>query len=153
MQKETVANIVGALARAVTDAIEDDIATTGQGAAGAAALVHLSKYRGERINDLRVPLELSHPGCVRLVDRLEERKLVARSDASDGRAVAGHLPTSWADVRSAGAGQVDHIAIEPSVLLQLSQPATLCDHGGESDGSKSIYQEVFLEHGGLRGQG
>jgi len=39
---------------------------------------------------------LSHPGCVRLVDRLEERKLVARSDASDGRAVAVELTAGGA---------------------------------------------------------
>lgn len=94
MKRETVANVVGALAQAVVDAVEDDIAgSIRHGPTAAAALVHLSKYAGDTINALRVPLELSHPGCVRLVDRLEERKLVARADASDGRAVAVELTT------------------------------------------------------------
>jgi DNA-binding MarR family transcriptional regulator len=95
LKRQTVANIVGALAHAVVDAIEDDVAkTVRHGPTAAAALVHLSKYDGDTINALRVPLELSHPGCVRMVDRLEGRKLVTRADTSDGRAVAVELTAS-----------------------------------------------------------
>lgn len=92
MGGETAANVVGALARALVDAIDERAAEpVGQGATGAAALVHLSKYEGENINALRTPLDLSHPGCVRLVDRLEENNLVARAEAPDGRAVTVEL--------------------------------------------------------------
>src|SRR5262249_6838450 len=95
MKKETVANIVGALAQAVVDAVEHDLAESiRQGPTGAAALVHLSKYGGDPITEPGVPLDLSHPGCVRLVDRLEQQKLVARQGATDGRAVAVALTAS-----------------------------------------------------------
>ncbi len=92
MGGETAANVVGALARALVDAIEQSAAeTVGHGPTAAAALVHLSKYDGENINALRTPLDLSHPGCVRLVDRLQENRLVARADGPDGRAVTVEL--------------------------------------------------------------
>jgi DNA-binding MarR family transcriptional regulator len=88
----TAVNVLGAFAQAVVDAIETRLETTTDlGPASAAALVHLSKYGGAGINALRVPLELSHPGCVRLVDRLEAQDLVVRGDAADGRAVALQL--------------------------------------------------------------
>jgi MarR family transcriptional repressor of emrRAB len=88
----TVNNIVGAFAQALVDAVESGVGSaTDQGPTSAAALIHLSKYGGEGINALRVPLELSQPGCVRLVDRLQEQSLLARRAAADGRAVALHL--------------------------------------------------------------
>jgi DNA-binding MarR family transcriptional regulator len=88
----TVNNIVGAFAQALVDQVEAGVGrATDQGPTSAAALVHLSKYGGEGINALRVPLALSQPGCVRLVDRLQEQSLVARRAATDGRAVALHL--------------------------------------------------------------
>jgi MarR family transcriptional regulator, negative regulator of the multidrug operon emrRAB len=86
MQSETVANVIGAFAQAVADAVQEAV-SEGSAAppSAAAALVHLSKYRDEPIDALRRPLGLSHPGCVRLVDRLEERRLVLRSEGSDRR--------------------------------------------------------------------
>jgi len=94
MGRETVANVLGALAQAIVDAVEaDTVSSAGQHGTAAAALVHLSKYAGESINTLRRPLELSHPGCVRLVDRLEQDDLVGRYEGSDRRAVAIHLTT------------------------------------------------------------
>ncbi|MEW6270778.1 MAG: MarR family transcriptional regulator [Thermodesulfobacteriota bacterium] len=85
MKTETVANVVGAFAQAVTDGVQ--AALDGRaGPQAAAALVHLSKYGGEPIDALRKPLRLSHPGCVRVVDRLEERRLVVRGEGRDRRA-------------------------------------------------------------------
>jgi len=95
METATLNNILGAFAQALVDAVQADVGRKiGHGPASTAALVHLSKYRGEGISALRVPLALSHPGCVRLVDRLQEHRLVVRRDAEDGRAVALQLTPS-----------------------------------------------------------
>ena len=95
MQTPTLANILGALAQALSDSVDDRIgAASGQSASGAAALVQLSKYPDESIDALRQPLGLSHPGCVRLVDRLERDALVERAPGRDGRSRAIHLTRS-----------------------------------------------------------
>ncbi len=95
MPSDTAVNVIGAFARALVDAIEESTtATVGQDSTATAALVHLSKYEGENINALRAPLDLSHPGCVRLVDRLERDDLVVRTGAPDGRAVTVELTPS-----------------------------------------------------------
>jgi len=85
VKPETIANVLGAFAQAITDGVHEAIDDRA-GPQGAAALVHLSKYGGEPIDALRRPLGLSHPGCVRLVDRLEERGLVVREEGEDRRA-------------------------------------------------------------------
>ncbi len=86
---DTVANILGALAQALTDGVGEAIAgERDRSPTDAAALVHLAKYRGGSIDALRAPLRLSHPGCVRLIDRLEEQRLVARGEADDRRSRA-----------------------------------------------------------------
>jgi DNA-binding MarR family transcriptional regulator len=97
LNRETVANVLGALAQAIVDGVETDTtATVGQSATAAAALVHLTKYAGESIDTLRRPLDLSHPGCVRMVDRLEQDELVERYEGADRRAVAVHLTADGA---------------------------------------------------------
>jgi MarR family transcriptional repressor of emrRAB len=88
------ANLLGALALTLTDRA-DAAVRDGAGVAGsdAAALVTLRNYaEGEPLDLLRRALALSHPGVVRVADRLEARGLVERrrSDA-DGRAVALRL--------------------------------------------------------------
>lgn len=86
MKSEAVANVLGAFAQAVTDSIEESIAKgLDQSRTSAAALVHLAKYPDETIEALRRPLALSHPGCVRLVDRLEKRRLLSRGEGEDRR--------------------------------------------------------------------
>ena len=86
MKRATVANILGALAQALTDEVHSELdAVTSYSRNSAAALVHLSKYSGEPIESLRVPLGLSQPGCVRLVDRLEQDGLVRRTTGADRR--------------------------------------------------------------------
>lgn len=88
MRVETIANVLGALACALTDRIHEGLDHAER---AAATLVHLSKYPGESIDALRGPLALSHPGCVRLVDRLEEERLVARTAGPDRRTRALRL--------------------------------------------------------------
>jgi DNA-binding MarR family transcriptional regulator len=82
---ERTANLLGALALTLADQIGT--------ASDAAALVTLRNYaEGEPLDLLRRALALSHPGVVRLADRLERRGLVERRRGErDGRAVALRL--------------------------------------------------------------
>jgi MarR family transcriptional regulator, negative regulator of the multidrug operon emrRAB len=82
---ERTANLLGALALTVADRM-----ATGS---DAAALITLRNYaEGEPLDLLRRALALSHPGVVRLADRLERRGLVERHRSErDGRAVALRL--------------------------------------------------------------
>ena len=91
---ERTANLLGALALTLSDRA----AAAVQGYAGvsgsdAAALVTLRNYaEGEPLDLLRRALALSHPGVVRLADRLQARGLVERHRSDrDGRAVALRL--------------------------------------------------------------
>ena len=91
---ERTANLLGALALTLSDraaaAVEADAGVSGS---DAAALVTLRNYaEGEPLDLLRRALALSHPGVVRLADRLAARGLVERHRGErDGRAVALRL--------------------------------------------------------------
>jgi MarR family transcriptional regulator, negative regulator of the multidrug operon emrRAB len=91
---ERTAQLLGALALTLADrtgaAVEQDAGVAGS---DAAALVTLRNYaEGEPLDLLRRALALSHPGVVRLADRLQARGLVERHrSARDGRAVALRL--------------------------------------------------------------
>jgi len=91
---ERTAQLLGALALALADragaAVEADAGLAGS---DAAALVTLRNYAdGEPLDLLRRALALSHPGVVRLADRLQARGLVERHRSErDGRAVALRL--------------------------------------------------------------
>jgi DNA-binding MarR family transcriptional regulator len=82
---ERTSNLLGALALTLADRI-----WTGS---DAAALITLRNYaEGEPLDLLRRALALSHPGVVRLADRLERRGLVERRRSEqDRRAVALRL--------------------------------------------------------------
>ncbi|MEO6600495.1 MAG: MarR family transcriptional regulator [Polyangiaceae bacterium] len=87
---DRLVNLFGALALGVTDRIRatraDEPALGGE---AAAALVVLGHETGLSIDQLSRVLGLSHPGTVRLVDRLALAKLVVRTVAEkDRRAVA-----------------------------------------------------------------
>lgn len=83
-----VANLLGACALAVGDA-ERDIteAAAGFGGAAAGALVTVESYPNRSIETLRRALGLTHPGAVRLVDRLVEQGWMRR-EPGEGRQVA-----------------------------------------------------------------
>jgi MarR family transcriptional repressor of emrRAB len=82
---ERTGNLLGALALTLADQI-------GTGS-DAAALITLRNYaEGEPLELLRRALALSHPGVVRLADRLQRHGLVERRRSErDGRAVALRL--------------------------------------------------------------
>ena len=86
MEKDRTLNLLGALALRMTDLMNTAVKTDrGLGGETAAALVTLGADPGISINVLRQILHLSHPGTVRLVDRLEVQGLVERRNGTDGR--------------------------------------------------------------------
>jgi DNA-binding MarR family transcriptional regulator len=84
------ANLLGALALVVADRTAAAITeATGQSGSGAAALSAMHQFLDRpTLDDLRRVLGLTPSGAVRLVDRLEDAGLVARSRGSDGRSRA-----------------------------------------------------------------
>jgi DNA-binding MarR family transcriptional regulator len=93
MDDERADNVVGALVLALSD----DIARAAQAQApepgpAAAAIALLGHEPGLSIERLRGAVALSHPGAVRLVDRLVADGLVVRAGSErDRRSVALHL--------------------------------------------------------------
>lgn len=90
MDVDRTANLLGALALALSDAIQAAVerqAPESGGAAAALALVHHEP--GMPIERVRRSLGLSHPGTVRLIDRLAGVGLLRRRPSgTDRRAVA-----------------------------------------------------------------
>ena len=81
------ANVLGALAQAITDRTASAIAAAaGQNVSAATALSALHQFLDRPTLDrLRDVLGLTHSGTVRLVDRLTEAGLVARGTGEDKR--------------------------------------------------------------------
>ncbi|MFG1932894.1 MarR family winged helix-turn-helix transcriptional regulator [Mycobacterium sp. NPDC048908] len=80
------ANLVGALSVAVTDRIKWAVFDGANlGGEAVAALVAIGHSPGMTITQLGSVLERSHPAAVRIVDRLQDAKLVKRDRASGDR--------------------------------------------------------------------
>lgn len=86
-------NVLGALVLAFHDEMRAAIETTaGRAGEGPSAVVLLGRHPGLSNDALRQVLGLSHPGAVRLIDRLHEDGLVERRPSSkDGRAIELYL--------------------------------------------------------------
>jgi DNA-binding MarR family transcriptional regulator len=98
---DRTANLLGALSLAVADQVEAaarDILD--HGGETPAALVVIGYGAGISNDMLRRILGLSHPGAVRLVDKLVSDGLVERGPGRDGRQVALHLTKRGRQVRS-----------------------------------------------------
>jgi MarR family transcriptional regulator, negative regulator of the multidrug operon emrRAB len=99
--EDRIANLLGALALAVIDRVEAAArATLQHGGETPAALVVIGYSEGMTNDTLRRILCLSHPGAVRLVDRLVADRLVRRRPGRDGREVALHLTERGSRARS-----------------------------------------------------
>ena len=87
------ANLLGALALTVTDAMRDAVASAspGRGGAAPAALVLLHDEPGMSVSALGEATGLTQPGAARLVDALEAEGLVVRAAGADGRTHALRL--------------------------------------------------------------
>jgi MarR family transcriptional regulator, negative regulator of the multidrug operon emrRAB len=89
---DSTANLLGVVALAVADRIEtsarDILNRAGE---TPAAVVVIGYDTGPSIDRVRRILKLSHPGTVRLIDRLTADGLVERFEADDKRAVSLYL--------------------------------------------------------------
>lgn len=89
---DRAANLLGAVALAVADRIEHaGRAVLKHAGETPAALVVIGYGLGPSNDRLRQILGLSHPGAVRLIDRLVADGLVERREGRDRRAIALHL--------------------------------------------------------------
>ncbi len=98
---DSTTNLLGALTRALSDRVEaglqENINRSGE---AASAVVFLGYTPGISVEILRQVLSLSHPGTVRLIDRLVDDGLVERRKTKDGRAVALHLTRNGERLRT-----------------------------------------------------
>lgn len=89
LREDPTINLLGALALAVIDAMEDAAEdAAGHAGQGPAAIVSIGVLPGLSVGELAAVLRLTHPGAVRLVERLVGDGLVEKGSAPDGRAVA-----------------------------------------------------------------
>ena len=92
MSEDRTANLLGALALGLADALVRETELRAEhGATAPAALVTVGFYPGEPIDGLARTLGLSHSATVRLVDRLAKDGLLERRGGADGRISALHL--------------------------------------------------------------
>ena len=97
---ERTANLLGAVGLAVADRIEETAREILNHAGETpAALVVIGYGFGPSNDQLRRVLGLSHPGSVRLVDRLVADNLVKRRRARDKRAISLYLTAKGATLR------------------------------------------------------
>lgn len=100
---DRLSNLLGALALGLADRVRwVALDETGLGGEAAAALVLIGYVPEMSIHGLSDALRLSHPGAVRLVDRLERSGLAARGAARhDRRAVSLALTDAGSAARTA----------------------------------------------------
>lgn len=97
---DRVANLLGAVGLAVADRIEEAArAVLNHAGETPAALVVIGYGLGPSNDQLKRVLGLSHPGTVRLVDRLVGDGLVERRQGQDKRAIALFLTGRGAELR------------------------------------------------------
>lgn len=124
-------NIVGALALALSDAInaaaEQSVPERGP---AAAALVIIAHVPGLGVEEVRTAVGLSHPGAVRLIDRLQHHGLVERAaNPDDARRVALRLTAAGtAMAAKIGAGRMAAMrralaALDPAETATLASLA------------------------------
>lgn len=124
MQSENVANLLGALAVLLSDKVSDAF-TRDHSAAESAALLLLVKYPGASVEELRGPLEMSHSGCVRLVDRLESLGYVERRSGKDGRAVALTLTRRGRESAAVATARRQEVLVGALASLSAGERQTL----------------------------
>ena len=97
-------NLVGALGMALADGQRRVMgAASGLADTEAAAVNVVGLAPGRSIASVRVALAITHPGTVRVVDRLVARHLVERRAGTDGRTVGLHLTAAGEEAFAAQA--------------------------------------------------
>jgi DNA-binding MarR family transcriptional regulator len=115
------ANLLGALALAVSNRVAEAVASqSGRSESAAAALSALDQFLGQpSIDRLSQVLGLSQSGTVRLVDRLEDEGLVRRGSGADGRTTIVQLTS--AGRRAARQLEATRLEVLDTVLGPLSE--------------------------------
>ena len=92
MNNSNIENIIGAFALSISDKIQEIAQSESPSNISAAGLTLIGHEPGMTIHDLSLGLGLSHPGTVRLIDRMVAAALVERKPSkTDARAVALYL--------------------------------------------------------------
>lgn len=121
-------NIVGALALALVDTLQREVqAQAPEPGPAAAAIALIGHVPGLSIERLRKALALSHPGTVRLVDRLVEDGVVFRAPSeTDRRTVALRL-TPRGDAADAAILRARRSSLSAALdVLSPEEATTLC---------------------------
>lgn len=99
MDNPRLLNLVGALGLSLADGQQRAVAVaTGLAPTEAAALNFVGQTPGCSIESVRTALAITHPGTVRVIDRLAGRGLVERGAGADGRTRGLSLTTSGSAV-------------------------------------------------------
>jgi DNA-binding MarR family transcriptional regulator len=123
------ANVLGALAVAITDRMSTAVAAAaGQSVSAAAALSALHNFPDPpNLDRLGQVLGLTHSGAVRLVDRLAEAGLVVRNPGVDGRSrVLALTPAGRTVAERVTAARTDALA---GLLADLNPDERRALHG------------------------
>jgi DNA-binding MarR family transcriptional regulator len=92
MQNARGRNLLGAFVLTVHDRMQQQAeAEIGMSGQAAAALVTIGHNYGQSVEFLSGILQLSHSGCVRLVDKLDAQSWIERRAGQDRRSVALYL--------------------------------------------------------------
>ena len=88
-----ISNLLGAFATTLSNSIEREVSILdGNSLNHESALVAIYNHPNTTINTLSKILELTHSGAVRLINTLEEKKLVKRHKSlSDARSIVLHI--------------------------------------------------------------
>lgn len=93
-------NLLGALVTAVNDRMQWQAEQAiGLGGQIPAALVTIGHNYGESVEFLSGILQMSHSGCVRLVDKLDEMGLIERRPGKDRRSLSLYLTPKGRDLK------------------------------------------------------
>jgi MarR family transcriptional regulator, negative regulator of the multidrug operon emrRAB len=100
MSHARTAHLLGAISLGLADNILDTAKThVAHGGCRPAALSVIRHEPGQSVDFLARVLRTSHPGAIRLVDRLEADGLVRRRPSKEGRTIALHLTVSGQKLR------------------------------------------------------
>ncbi|MFA6964531.1 MarR family winged helix-turn-helix transcriptional regulator [Bosea sp. (in: a-proteobacteria)] len=132
------ANLLGAAVLALHDEMRGAVERiAGRSGESPAALVALGHQPGLSNEGLRRLLALSHPGSVRLIDRLVEDGLVERRQCSrDGRAVALYLTAAGERTRHG------ILAERETVVLGLVEQLSAKDQAGLTRALEKLLRAV-----------
>lgn len=134
-------NIFGALSQAVADRVRIAIGEAfSAGGETAAALIAIGHAPGMSIGQVRQVLRLSHAGAVRVVERLEDQKLVAKSQSTSDRRVAHVTLTAL--------GQVERtklLGLRNAAVAELLSKVSVEDRGALERAADSILSSLLCD--------